>query len=53
MTKTKAKEKKWYYYFCPACKKAIPRDFKTTKWRSYCESSGKDVTGILITKRKI
>jgi rRNA maturation endonuclease Nob1 len=47
------KEKKHYYYFCPACKKAIPRDFKQLKWKSFCEKTGKDVVGKLITKVKI
>lgn len=45
--------KKLYYYFCRACKKAIGREFKILRAKSFCEKTGKDVVMTLITKTKI
>ena len=50
---TKGKGIKHYYYFCRACKKAIPRDFKKLRHNSFCEETGKDTIITLITKTKI
>ncbi len=50
---TMKKKEKLYYYFCRECKKAIGRNFKKLRHKSFCEKTGKNTIIKLITKTRI
>lgn len=49
----KKKVEKLYYYFCRKCKRAIGRNTKRLRFKSFCDEAGDYATMTLITKTKI